>query len=100
MHSVLDEPTSGLDIVARHQFLDAMNRLAQEGTTVILVTHHVEEILPDTKQVALIRGGRIEFTGPPADALTAERLSLLFDARLTVERAGEYFHVRMRPQEV
>ena len=93
---VLDEPTSGLDIVARHQFLDAMNRLAQEGTTVILVTHHVEEILPDTKQVALIRDGRIEFTGPPAEALTAQRLSSLFDAPLTVERAGEYFHVRMR----
>ena len=93
---VLDEPTSGLDIVARHQFLDAMNRLAQEGTTVILVTHHVEEILPDTRQVALIRSGRIDFTGPPSEALTASRLSLLFDAPLTVERAGEYFHVRMK----
>ena len=93
---VLDEPTSGLDIVARHQFLDAMNRVAQEGTTVILVTHHVEEILPDTQQVALIRDGRIEFTGPPAEALTAPRLSSLFDASLTVDRAGQYFHVRMK----
>lgn len=93
---VLDEPTSGLDIVARHQFLDAMSRLAQEGTTVILVTHHVEEILPDTRQVALIRNGRIDFTGPPSEALTASRLSSLFDAPLTVERAGEYFHVRMQ----
>jgi iron complex transport system ATP-binding protein len=93
---VLDEPTSGLDIVARHQFLDAMNRLSQEGTTVILVTHHVEEILPDTRQVALIRCGRIDFTGPPSEALTAARLSSLFDVPLTVERAGEYFHVRMK----
>jgi iron complex transport system ATP-binding protein len=73
-----------------------MSRLAQEGTTVILVTHHVEEILPDTKQVALIRDGRIDFVGPPAAALMASRLSALFAAPLSVERDGAYFHVRMK----
>jgi iron complex transport system ATP-binding protein len=92
---VLDEPTAGLDIVARHQFLESMGRLAREGTTVILVTHHVEEILPETKQVALLRDGRISFAGPPGAALTSERLSALFGAPLAVERAGAYFHVRM-----
>jgi iron complex transport system ATP-binding protein len=96
---VLDEPTAGLDIVARHQFLDSMGRLAQEGTTVILVTHHVEEILPETKQVALMREGRIAFAGPPDAALTPERLSMLFGAPVTVERAGAYYHVRLGPAE-
>jgi iron complex transport system ATP-binding protein len=92
---VLDEPTAGLDLVARHQFLSSMGRLAQQGTTVILVTHHVEEILPETKQVALLRDGRMAFAGPPASALTAERLSELFGAPVTVDRAGAFFHVRM-----
>ena len=92
---VLDEPTAGLDIVARHQFLDSMGRLARSGTTVVLVTHHVEEILPETKQVALLREGRIVFTGTPEAGLTADRLTALFGAPVTVERAGAYFHVRM-----
>jgi iron complex transport system ATP-binding protein len=94
---VLDEPTAGLDIVARHQFLDSMGRLAQQGTTVILVTHHVEEILPETKQVALLRDGRIAFAGPPEVALTADRLSALFGAPLTVDRSGSYYHLRIGP---
>lgn len=96
---VLDEPTAGLDIVARHQFLDSMGRLAQQGTTVILVTHHVEEILPETKQVALLREGRIAFAGAPESALTADRLSVLFGAAVTVDRSGPYFHVRIGPAE-
>jgi iron complex transport system ATP-binding protein len=96
---VLDEPTAGLDIVARHQFLDSMGRLARQGTTVILVTHHVEEILPETKQVALLREGGIVFAGPPAQALTASRLTALFGAPLTVDRSGAYYHVRIGPTE-
>jgi iron complex transport system ATP-binding protein len=93
---VLDEPTAGLDIVARHQFLESMGRLARQGTTVVLVTHHVEEILPETKQVVLLRHGRVDFAGPPEDALTGGRLSTLFGAPVSVERAGSYYHVRMR----
>jgi iron complex transport system ATP-binding protein len=92
---VLDEPTAGLDIVARHQFLQSMGRLAREGTTVVLVTHHVEEILPETEQVALLREGRLAFVGPPASALTAGRLSALFGAPVTVDRSDAYFHVRL-----
>jgi iron complex transport system ATP-binding protein len=97
---VLDEPTVGLDLVARHRFMDSVSRLARQGTTVILVTHHVEEIIPDTRTVVLLNDGRVAFAGPPDQALTTERLSELFGAPLTVERSGGYFHVRMgRPQQ-
>ena len=92
---VLDEPTSGLDLVARHRFMDAVSRLARQGTTVILVTHHVEEIIPDTRQVILLREGRVAFAGPCEQALTSGRLSELFGAPLTVERSGDYYHVRL-----
>ena len=95
---VLDEPTAGLDIVARHRFLEAMARLAHQGTTVVLVTHHVEEIFPGTQQVVLIAAGRVTFAGPPASALTAPRLSALFGGAVTVDQTDGYFHVRMEAQ--
>jgi iron complex transport system ATP-binding protein len=92
---VLDEPTAGLDLVARQRFMETVSRLAGQETTVILVTHHVEEIIPDTRTVVLLRGGRVAFAGAPAEALTAPRLTDLFGAPMMVERSGAYYHVRM-----
>jgi iron complex transport system ATP-binding protein len=90
---VLDEPTTGLDFVARHRFLESVNRLARHGTTVILVTHHVEEVIPDTKMVVLLGGGRVRYQGPPDEALTSERLSALYEWPVSVRRVGRYFEV-------
>ena len=90
---VLDEPTSGLDLVARHQFMENVRRLASGGTTVILVTHHVDEIIPEMRRVVLLQAGRIAFDGPPRAALTAEHLSRVFGGPLQVSRGGGYFHV-------
>ena len=92
---VLDEPTAGLDLVARHRFLESVNRLASEGTTVILVTHHVEEIFPAMRQVVLLRDRGVAFAGPPSEALTPERLTQLFGAPVTVEQHDGYFHMRI-----
>jgi iron complex transport system ATP-binding protein len=94
---VLDEPTTGLDLVARHRFMETVRRLAREGTTLILITHHADEIVPETRRVVLLREGRVAYDGTPADALTAAHLSNVFDANLTVERAGDYYHVRVGP---
>lgn len=93
---VLDEPTAGLDLVARHRFMESMDRLARQGTTVILVTHHAEEIIPEMRQVVLIKDGRIAFAGPPHEALTSDRLTGLLGAPVVVDRNGGYYHVRMR----
>jgi iron complex transport system ATP-binding protein len=92
---VLDEPTTGLDFVARHKFMESVRRLAQDGTTLILVTHHVEEIVPEITRVILLRGGKVAFTGAPAEALTAGRLADVFGAPMEVIRSGEYYHVRL-----
>ena len=54
---VLDEPTTGLDLVARHRFMETIRRLTREGTTLILITHHVDEIVPETRRVVLLRAG-------------------------------------------
>jgi iron complex transport system ATP-binding protein len=91
---LLDEPTSGLDLVARHRFMQSVRRLAVEGTTVILVTHHVDEIIPETRRVVLLQGGRIVCDAPPDVALTSARLSDVFGGPLEVERGGGYFQVK------
>src|SRR5207247_3487911 len=77
---VLDEPTTGLDLVARHSFMERVRQIARDGTTIILITHHIEEIVPEIDRVILLREGRIAASGSKRDVLTAERLSELFNA--------------------
>ena len=92
---VLDEPTTGLDFVARHQFLESVRRLAREGTTILIVTHHVEEVIPEIRRVVLLARGRAAFDGTPAEALTSDRLAAVYGAPLAVERQGDYYAVRV-----
>ena len=92
---LLDEPTAALDLVARHEFMEAIRALATEGTTLVVVTHHVEEIIPETRRVVLLREGRIVFDGEPETALSAPMLERVFGASMVVERAGGYYHVRV-----
>jgi iron complex transport system ATP-binding protein len=93
---VLDEPTRGLDLVARHHFMERVRAVARQGTTILLVTHHVEEIIPEIERVILLRHGRVACDGPKAAVLTDERLSAAFGAPLTVEATGGYVHVRVQ----
>ena len=58
-------------------------------------THHVDEIVPETRRVVLLRDGQVSYDGTPEDALTPVHLSQTFGANLTVERAGDYYHVRV-----
>jgi iron complex transport system ATP-binding protein len=92
---VLDEPTRGLDVVSRHHFMEHVRAVARQGTTILLVTHHIDEIIPEIGRVVLLRRGRIDRDGAKAGVLTAEALSHAFDAPLSVEEAGGYFHVRV-----
>jgi len=72
-----------------------VRRLVHEGTTLILVTHHVEEIIPETTRVVLLRAGRIAYDARPEDALTSDRLQEVFGGPLNVVRSGGYYHVRV-----
>jgi iron complex transport system ATP-binding protein len=92
---VLDEPTRGLDLVSRHHFMERIRAVARQGTTILLVTHHVDEIIPEIARVILLRGGRIVCDGAKADVLTAANLGHAFDAPVSVEQSGGYFHVRV-----
>lgn len=89
---ILDEPTTGLDLVAREEYLAVLAELASAGLTIILVTHHVEEILPAIRRVVLLKQGRVAADGAKEETLTSERLSGAFDAAIEVERRPDGFY--------
>jgi iron complex transport system ATP-binding protein len=94
---VLDEPTGGLDLAARHAFMERVRAIARAGTTLLLITHHTEEIIPEVARVLFLKHGRIAGDGPADTMLTAERLGDLFDVPLTVDVADGYVYARPRP---
>ena len=92
---VLDESTRGLDLVARYQFMERVRDVAREGTAILLVTHYVDEIIPEIDRVVLLKAGRIAADGRKSDVLTPARLSDAFDAALAVDCNAGYYHVRV-----
>jgi iron complex transport system ATP-binding protein len=90
---LLDEPTSGLDIKASLIYLETMRKLMRSGKTVILVTHHINEIPPEIERVVLIRDGRVAGEGMKKELLTSEVLSDLFDYPLEVVSLNGYYEV-------
>jgi iron complex transport system ATP-binding protein len=90
---VLDEPTNGLDLQAKHQLLAILRQLAQSGTTLLLVTHQIEAILPEISRAVLLNQGRVVNDGPAAALLQDAPLSALFDTPLKVCTANGYRQV-------
>ena len=91
---VLDEPTTGLDVVARHRFLKLISRIAQGGTTIVLVTHHVEEIIPEIEHVILLKSGRVACAGPKRSTLTSAALSAVYDSPIALQEIDGYYYAR------
>jgi len=89
---ILDEPTAGLDVAARAAFLSIIRQLAQSGITIILVTHHVEEIIPEIQTAVLLKSGRVFSQGSCEKLIEANSMSELFDANVQVQRSpsGRY----------
>lgn len=81
---VLDEPTTALDLVAREKCLQLIRDIARQGTTVIIVTHHLEEVIPEIQNIILLKDGHASFSGPKDDVLTSRNLSIVYDHPLTL----------------
>ena len=75
---LFDEPSNALDIGAQMQLRETMRELAQSGLGILLVTHHVSEIIPEIERVVLLREGQIVADGPKDEILTPAQLSDLF----------------------
>jgi iron complex transport system ATP-binding protein len=89
---LLDEPSNALDLAAQRELRETLRRLAQEGTGLVLVTHHLGDILPEIERVILMRGGRIIGDGPRAEMLTESKLSDLFNTTVRIGRDEEWLH--------
>jgi iron complex transport system ATP-binding protein len=76
---ILDEPTSGLDIKATHQYLETMSKLIASGKKLVLVTHHMHEILPEIGWFVFLKNGQVISQGERSELLTGEKISDLFD---------------------
>jgi ABC-type multidrug transport system ATPase subunit len=65
----LDEPTSGLDPGTETSLMQLMRRLADQGRTIVLITHATKNVMLADKVVFLARGGFLAWFGPPEEAL-------------------------------
>lgn len=94
---ILDEPSSGLDMRSSVELVATLGRLSRSGTTLILVTHHLEEVLPEIKQVALLKEGRLVACGGREELMTPPQIAELYDvspehaaARLSLARGRSW----------
>ena len=85
---LLDEPTAGLDLGGREQLVALLGTVAADAgpPSIVMVTHHVEEIPPAFTHALLLAGGRVHAAGAIEDVLTSDRLSSCFGVPLTLER--------------
>jgi iron complex transport system ATP-binding protein len=89
---LLDEPSNALDLAAQRELRESLRRLAGEGTGLVLVTHHLGDILPEIKRVILMRAGRVVADGAREELLTEPRLSALFQAPVRIGRDDGWLH--------
>jgi len=83
---ILDEPTSGLDIKATHQYLESMSKLIKTGKKVVLVTHHLHEILPEIDYFVFLRNGELVDKGNRKKMLTNKKISNLFEIPIKINQ--------------
>ena len=89
---LLDEPTTSLDLMALHEIRTQLRALAQTGVGLLLVTHHLDDIIPEVERVVVLQQGTVVQDGPKAEVLTSDRLSAAFGVRVEVLRRDGYYH--------
>lgn len=91
---VFDEPCTGLDPQGMFWLRRTMRHLAQTGKAIVLVTHYLEDIIPEIGRVVLMKDARVIADGPKERILTADHMSALFDIPAFVECREGYYALR------
>lgn len=96
---ILDEPCAGLDPAAREHFLQFLQRLGskKDSPTLVLVTHHVDEIMPVFSHVLLLRQGRVLAVGAKSKTLKAALLSSAFATRVRLKKSRGRYAMSVSP---
>jgi len=94
---ILDEPCAGLDPAAREHFLQFIQRLgAQKNSpTLVLVTHHVEEIMPIFSHALILKKGKVLAAGEKSSALNSKNFSSAFAAKMQLQRTGNRYELKV-----
>src|SRR6516225_12179112 len=93
---LLDEPAAGLDLGGREDLLRRIAMLASDGTapTMVMMTHHVEEVPQGFTHAMLMRRGSVLALGQLEDVFTERNLSKCFGVPLALERRGHRWSAR------
>src|SRR5262252_8095696 len=90
---ILDEPTTALDLFAQHELREILRKLALSGVGIIMVTHHLSDLIPEIDRVILMDKGKAVADGPTPGVLTEQRLSALFGLPLELAHRHGYFNL-------
>ena len=88
---ILDEPANSLDIRAQKEVRDSMRRLVAQGVTLVVVTHHLPDIIPEIHRVVALKEGRIYFDGDKREILSKQKMEDLFATPVFVRQIGDYY---------
>ena len=91
---LFDEPSNSLDVFAQHELRASMRKLAQSGIALLLITHHLPDVIPEIDRVIFMQNGRIAADGPKSQLLKADRLSSLFGCSVELSKRDGYYHVQ------
>ena len=94
---ILDEPCIGLDPASRERFLQDLDEFAArtDSPTMVLVTHHIEEIRPWIKQVLMLKNGKILAQGEPTEVISSTTMGELFSCQCRVGKGENGYWLRM-----
>jgi iron complex transport system ATP-binding protein len=90
---LLDEPTNSLDVHATLELRRLLRKLAQSGTGILIVTHHLSDIIPEVARVILLKEGKIFAEGEKLLLLSTDRLEELFGVPVELARRDGYYHL-------
>lgn len=88
---VFDEPTTSLDLGAQRQMRDTMRTLCSKGAGLLLVTHHLEEIVPEITRVVLLKEGRVWRDGVKTEVLTEQGLAEVFGVPVQISKSDGFY---------
>jgi iron complex transport system ATP-binding protein len=89
---LLDEPSNALDLAAQQDLRELLRTLARQGTGILLITHHIADIIPEIDRIILMKSGRIHADGPKSNLLTAPTLSHLFQTEVQVTQKDGFYN--------
>ena len=89
---LLDEPSNALDLSAQRDLRELMMVLAEKGTTMLLITHQLADVIPAMRRVVMMADGRIVADGDRAELLTEARLGNLFGVPIRLSERDGFLH--------